>query len=141
MAFCGFRPEVQGNVVSDDCLKLGDLPDLKIEPEIDAAGRKVSFLNIAATVVCRRSLSNAGHPYFVFLPPDGCEYLKNYLEWRMRTKMHTRKTHSHGKEKVEVLEGVRVPGGVLLPASSSSIKAPRNSLRARSMGEQQNDRV
>jgi len=96
IAFCGFRPEVQGNMVGDDGLKLADFPDLKIENEVDGAGNAVggtvSFLNTPAQVVCRKAISNAGHTYFVFLPPEACQYLKNYLEWRMRTKVYTRKT-------------------------------------------------
>jgi hypothetical protein len=121
MAFCGFRPEVQGTLVGDDGLRLADLPDLKIEHEFDGAGNSiggtVSFLNIPATVTCRRSISKAGHLYFCFLPPEACQYLKNYLEWRMKTKVHTRKTYSHGREKVGVLEEVRLPGETLTPES------------------------
>lgn len=121
MAFCGFRPEVQGTLAADDGLKLADIPDLKIEHESDGAGNAtggtVSFLNIPATVVCRRSISKVGHPYFVFLPPEACQYLKNYLEWRMRPKAHTRKTYSHGEERAGVLEEVRMPGEKLTPES------------------------
>jgi hypothetical protein len=88
MAFCGFRPEVQGNMVGDDGLKLADLPDLKVENEFDGSGNvvggRVSFLNVPAAVVCRRSISKAGHVYSAFLPQEGCQYLTNYLEWRMK---------------------------------------------------------
>jgi len=116
MAFCGFRPEVQGTLVADDGLKVGDLPDLKIEHELDGAGNvtggTVSFLNIPTTVVCRKSISKVGHLYFAFLPSEACQYLKNYLEWRMRMKV-LRKKNSHGKEIGEV----RVPGERLAPES------------------------
>jgi hypothetical protein len=121
MAFCGFRPEVQGTLVGDDGLRLSDLPDLKIEQEFDGAGNPtggtVSFANVPATVVCRKSISKAGHLYFVFLPTEGCQYLKNYLEWRMKPRAHTRKTYSHGRERVGVLEDVRVPAERLTPES------------------------
>jgi hypothetical protein len=33
----------------------------------------------------RKNLSKAGHQYFTFLSEEGCEYLKEYLEERMRT--------------------------------------------------------
>jgi hypothetical protein len=35
-------------------------------------------------VQVRRTLSKAGHPYFTFLSEGGCEYLKLYLEYRLR---------------------------------------------------------
>ncbi|MGH9918129.1 MAG: hypothetical protein ACRD6W_04565, partial [Nitrososphaerales archaeon] len=78
---------------------------------------KVSFLNIPATVNCRKSISKVGHPYFVFLPPEACQYLKNYLEWRMREKVYHRKTWAHGRERFGVLEWVRLPGEKLTPES------------------------
>ena len=121
MAFCGFRPEVQGTLVGDDGLNLADLPDLKIEQRFDGAGDPaggtVSFLNVPAMVVCRKSVSKAGHLYFGFLPAEACQYLKNYLEWRMKAKVHTRKTYSHGRERPGVLEEVRTPGERLTPES------------------------
>ena len=35
-------------------------------------------------VIVRKELSKAGHQYFTFLSEEGCEYLKDYLEERIR---------------------------------------------------------
>lgn len=78
MAYCGVRPEVLGNLVADDGLKLGDFPELRISE------KKVEFEKIPTLVTVRKVLSKAGHNYFVFLPTEGCEYLRTFLEWRMQ---------------------------------------------------------
>jgi hypothetical protein len=77
MAFAGVRPEVLGNMRGTDGLTLKDLPDLKIE------GKEVRFGNVPAMVIVRAALSKAGHRYFSFLPQEGCDYLKAYLEQRL----------------------------------------------------------
>jgi len=108
-------------MVGDEGLKLADLPDVKIESELDGSGGMVggtvSYLNTPAQVVCRKAISKAGHTYSVFIPPEASQYLKNYLEWRMRAKVYSRKTWSHGRERVGVLEEVRLPGEKLTPES------------------------
>jgi hypothetical protein len=35
-------------------------------------------------VVVRKTLSKARHQYITFLPQEGCQYLKEYLELRLR---------------------------------------------------------
>jgi hypothetical protein len=35
-------------------------------------------------VLVRRELSKVGHQYFTFLIEEGCDYLKDYLEERVR---------------------------------------------------------
>ena len=67
-----------GDYIGQDGLKIGDLPELKIE------GNSVTFSNIPTLVIVRKELSKAGHQYFSFLSEEGCEYLKDYLEERMR---------------------------------------------------------
>jgi len=60
-------------------LKLKDLPEIKIDEET------VVFTVVPTRVVVRPELSKGGHKYFTFLPEEGCEYLKAYLEKRLAT--------------------------------------------------------
>jgi len=80
MALSDLRPETLGNHLGKDGLKLGDLPELRIE------GRKVTFRRIPTMVVVRPDLSKAKHRYFTFLGEEGCTYLKEYLEARLRER-------------------------------------------------------
>jgi hypothetical protein len=41
-AYGGFRPEVFGNAYGDDGLKIGDLPEMKLEHVLDPEGKVVS---------------------------------------------------------------------------------------------------
>ena len=77
MAFSGVRPQVLGKGNGTDGLKIRDLPEIEIN------GNEVSFTQIPTQVVVRPELSKAKHRYFSFLGPEGCEYLKSYLEKRM----------------------------------------------------------
>jgi hypothetical protein len=79
MAHCGLRPEVMGNYLGTDGLRIRDIPDLKFE---EGAAQ---FTTIPAMVVVRPELSKAGHRYFTFLSEEGCGYLKDYLEERIRS--------------------------------------------------------
>ncbi len=112
MAFGAFRPEVFGNFVGDEGLVVGDLPEVKIEHVLDGRGEvvdgKVSFGAVPAMVVVRKSLSKVGHQYFAFLPEEGCRYLKNYLEWRMRPKAVTRPMNDGRRPQVITLPGERL---------------------------------
>ena len=78
IALADLRPQVLGDHKGQDGLKLDDLPELRIE------GGRVSFEMIPTMVKVRRTLSKARHPYFSFLPEEGCTYLAEYLESRMR---------------------------------------------------------
>ena len=78
MAFCGLRPESLSNYLGTDGLRLGDLRELEIKK------RTVEFTKIPTIVMVRKTLSKARHQYFSFLPEEGCQYLKEYLEARMR---------------------------------------------------------
>ena len=78
MALADLRPQVLGNHLGTDGLRLKDLPELRIEND------KVSFEEIPTMVVVRAPLSKAKHKYFTFLPEEGCTYLAEYLESRMR---------------------------------------------------------
>jgi integrase len=78
LAHSGLRIQVLGNYKGRDGLKLGDFPELNIE------GKRIEFEQIPTKVLVRCSLSKAGHHYFTFLSQEGCSYLKNYLEERLR---------------------------------------------------------
>jgi hypothetical protein len=79
MAFSGLRPQSIGNHDGGDGLMLKDLPELK------ADGGNIVFEKVPTTVLVRAGLSKAKHRYFTFLSSEGCTYLKEYLEERVRS--------------------------------------------------------
>ncbi len=78
IAHGGLRLQTLGNYQGEDGLRIGDLPELKIE------NKTVTFSITPAIVFVRKELSKAKHQYFTFLSEEGCEYLKDYLEERIR---------------------------------------------------------
>lgn len=78
LAHSGLRIETLGNYDGTDGLRIKDLPEMKIEKG------EVIFEKVPTMVVVRKELSKAGHQYFTFLGEEGCEYLKNYLESRLK---------------------------------------------------------
>ena len=78
VAHSGLRLQTLGDYTGQDGLRIEDLPELKIE------GSSISFSKVPTLVIVRKKLSKAGHQYFTFLSEEGCEYLKDYLEERMR---------------------------------------------------------
>jgi hypothetical protein len=80
VAHCGLRIKTLGNYKGNDGLKVRDLPEMTIEDG------KVEFIAIPTLVVVRSGLSKAGHQYLTFLSEEGCEYLKGYLEERVRER-------------------------------------------------------
>ena len=78
IAFADLRPQSLGNHDGSDGLTIKDLPDLRIEAD------KVVFDRVPARVVVRSNLSKAKHKYFTFLSEEGCTYLGEYLEERLR---------------------------------------------------------
>ena len=78
MAHSGLRPEVLGNYLGDDGLRLRDFPEVKVEKG------SVEFPTIPTMLVVRPELSKARHRYFTFIGEEGCSYLKDYLEERVR---------------------------------------------------------
>ncbi len=80
IAFSDLRPQTIGNHDGSDGLMLKDLPELKIKEG------KVEFEKIPAMVMVRSLLSKARHKYFTFLSFEGCTYLREYLEERIRLK-------------------------------------------------------
>jgi len=78
LAHSGLRIETLGNYEGMDGLRLKDLPEMKIEKG------EVVFEKVPTMVVVRKELSKAGHQHFTFLGEEGCEYLKDYLESRLK---------------------------------------------------------
>ncbi|MCP8308969.1 MAG: site-specific integrase, partial [archaeon] len=78
MAFADLRPESIGNYDGSDGLRLKDLPELKIE------NGQVVFEKVPTMIIVRSTLSKARHKYFTFLSSEGCTYLREYLEGRIR---------------------------------------------------------
>lgn len=78
VAQAGLRLETLGNYKGDDGLRIGDLPEIRIDHGV------VSFARTPTLVIVRAELSKARHQYFTFLAEEGCEYLKDYLEERLR---------------------------------------------------------
>ena len=74
----GLRPEVLGNYKGVDGLRVKDLPEVTIDNNI------VEFTKIPTQVVVRKELSKGEHQYFSFLTEEGCTYLGDYLEERVR---------------------------------------------------------
>jgi hypothetical protein len=52
-------------------------------PELEINAHQISFQSIPTRVRVRSELSKAKHKYLTFLGPEGCEYLKTYLENRI----------------------------------------------------------
>lgn len=78
LAHSGLRIETLGNYDGMDGLRVKDLPEMRIEKG------EVVFEKVPTMVVARKELSKAGHQYFTFLGEEGCEYLKDYLESRLK---------------------------------------------------------
>ncbi len=87
VAQAGLRLEVVGNYDGSDGLRIGDLPEVAIGPDIgdDGNSGQISFSRTPAMIVVRPELSKAGHQYFTFLAKEGCEYVAQYLTQRMRS--------------------------------------------------------
>jgi len=68
-----------GNYTGQDGLRIVDLPEIEIQHN------EVCFKRNPALVVVRKELSKAGHQYFTFLSTEGCVYVQDYLEERLRS--------------------------------------------------------
>jgi len=79
ISFADLRPQTLGNHDGSDGLVLKDIPELKLE------SNQVAFDKIPAMVVVRAAISKARHKYFSFLSSEGCTYIKEYLEERIRS--------------------------------------------------------
>ena len=79
IAFSGLRPESIGNYKGTDGLKVKDLPEMKVSNDT----KTVEFEKIPTLVIVRRTLSKSKRQYFTFMPEEGCQYVKEFLERRM----------------------------------------------------------
>lgn len=80
LAFSDLRPETLGSHKGTDGLELRDLPEVRIV----ADKKQVEFDKIPTRINVRASLSKTRQKYFTFLGSEGCAYLKEDLEARMR---------------------------------------------------------
>jgi hypothetical protein len=80
IAHSGLRLQTLGDYQGRDGLRVRDLPELKIESST------IAFSTVPALIIVRKELSKAEHQYFTFLSEEGCEYLKDYLEERLRER-------------------------------------------------------
>ena len=78
VAFSGVRPEVLGNYLGTDGLTLADFPELKLN------SGSVDFSAMPTVVRVRPSLSKNANGYLTLLSTEGCEYVRQYLEERLR---------------------------------------------------------
>ncbi|MCI4327124.1 MAG: site-specific integrase [Thermoplasmata archaeon] len=78
IAFSGLRPEVLGNYLGTDGLILDDFKELKI------GKAEVAFAAIPTLIRVRPELSKNSNGYLSFLSAEGCEYVKQYLDERLR---------------------------------------------------------
>jgi site-specific recombinase XerD len=79
IAFADLRPHSLGNHDGSDGLTMGDFPELEIEQG------NVVFEKMPTKVVVRSNLSKTRQKYFTFLSEEGCTYLREYLEERLRS--------------------------------------------------------
>ncbi|MBI2185483.1 MAG: site-specific integrase [Thaumarchaeota archaeon] len=112
VAHAGLRLETLGDYLGMDGLRVSDLPEMKIRKN------GVQFKKIPTEVVVRKPLSKAKHQYFTFLSEEGCGYLKDYLDERIRSgeKIHFDSsvvTPKHAKKSfirtVNISDMLRVP--------------------------------
>jgi len=78
VAFAGLRLEVLGDYLGNDGLQIRDFSEIVIEDN------EVDFERIPTIILVRATLSKTRNQYFTFLCDEGCEYLKQYLESRLR---------------------------------------------------------
>jgi hypothetical protein len=78
VAQSGVRIQSLGDYQGKDGLTVADLPEMKIENDTVTFSRKPTM------IIVRKEISKARHQYFTFLGEEGCDYIKDYLEERMR---------------------------------------------------------
>jgi hypothetical protein len=113
MAFSGFRDQVLGDYTGVDGLKVRDFPEMSIQDG------KVEFDKIPALVICRATISKVGYEYAGFLNREGCDYLKNYLEERMRPRKKEPKQNGKTVEVKAPPEAVNPDSPIIMPKQLS----------------------
>jgi integrase len=127
VAFAGLRIQVLGNFLGDDGLVVSDLPELKVE------GKRVSFTKIPAMVRVRAANSKAGHEFFSFIGEEGCRYVKESLEERIRKGERIGPTTdlvSPERAHKRFLTSINVGDRIRKPMRAAGVKARPYSLRS-----------
>lgn len=78
MAFSGLRPESIGNHDGSDGLRLRDFKDVKVSDS------GIEFETVPVILNIRHNLSKARHQYFTFVPEETVQYIKDYIEERIK---------------------------------------------------------
>jgi len=84
MAFCGTRPQVQGNHDGDDGIRIRDFPELQILADERGKQKEVMFVKVPTTLMVKDELSKSRRKYMTFLGEEGCELVKQYLDSRIK---------------------------------------------------------
>ena len=105
-AFAGVRPQVIGKFDASDGLRLGDFPELELDPEI-------RLTVVPAMIRVRKEVSKTRKAYSTFLGPQGCDFLVEYLKARRRggevlTVKSAAVTHKEAKRTGEFLHRTNV---------------------------------
>ena len=77
IAFSGLRPQVLGNGLGTNGLKIKDFPELKIK------NNEITFEVSPTLIIISSKLSKSNQKYITFLCEEGMDYLKLYLEKRL----------------------------------------------------------
>jgi integrase len=77
--FSGCRPEVQGNFLGTEGLRIKDFPEMEM-----INNEEIQFKKIPTMVVVRKELSKIRKQYLTFLFEEGCLILKELLERRIK---------------------------------------------------------
>jgi hypothetical protein len=78
IAFSGLRPESLGDYLGTDGIRLEDFTEAKV------SGKGVEFEKVPTTLLVRRALSKARHPYFTFVGSEAITYVQEYLQERLK---------------------------------------------------------
>ena len=78
MAHSGVRPQILGKRTGEDGLIFKDFIEARIEEGHVVFDKTPTLMRVRSTI------SKTGRAYCTFLSEEGCEYLKEYLEERMR---------------------------------------------------------
>ncbi len=79
MAFSGLRPESLGDYLGTDGIRLEDFTEARI------SSKSVEFEKVPTTVLVRRALSKARHPYFTFVGEEAMTYIQEHLAERVKS--------------------------------------------------------
>ena len=78
VAFSGLRPESLGDYLGTDGIRLEDFTEAKI------SAKSIEFGKVPTTLLVRRALSKARHPYLTFVGSEAIAYIEEYLHARVK---------------------------------------------------------